>query len=87
MVKERSQQLLPATDLFERVQHLVGEGLHVVRNVVGQVGVLGMRSDLLHGVEVRGVGTEAIGRKACFRSAPPAAGRPIGAPTNDPGPG
>ena len=50
MVKERSQQLLSATDLFERVHNLVGEGLHVVRKVVGQIGVLDMRPDRLHGV-------------------------------------
>ena len=56
MVKERSQQLLSGTGLFERVHNLAGKGLNAVRNVVGQVGVLGMRPDLLHGVEVRSVG-------------------------------
>ncbi len=77
MVKQRSQQSLSGTGLFDRVHNSVGRRVDVVGDVVGQVGVLGMRPDLLCGVEVRRVGwkpfdqefaAEALHQPPCSRS-------------------
>ena len=55
MAEERSQQRLSASGLFDRVHDGLGQGVDVIGDVVGQVGVFRVRPDLLDRVEVGGV--------------------------------
>ena len=60
MVEERSQQLLVCAGLVEGVDDFIGESAEVIRDVVGQVGVLRMRPDLLHRIEFGRVGWKPL---------------------------
>lgn len=51
MIEERSQQLPSGSALFKRVRHIVTKIVNVIRNIIGQVGILGWEA---HGLRTWG---------------------------------
>ena len=66
--EERPKRRRAASLVLDRPGDLDAQGVHVIRDEVGEVGVLGVPPDALGGVEFRRVGRKALESEAAPRS-------------------